>query len=428
MTLYRIKKSSLSGSLAIPTSKSHTLRALLFGLMGEGTTFVRNYLPSPDTVAMLEAIKKFGAEVKVSPDFIEIKGVSGKLQPAENVIDAGNSGLVLRLIGALSSLASTYTVLTGDHSIRHNRPVKPLLDGLQSLGVFAQSMRLDGFAPIVIKGPMKGGQTRLDGKDSQPVSGLLIASSFAQGPTEIYVENPGEKPWIDLTLHWFNQLGLKYSQENYTRYCIPGGGFYKGFDYRVPGDLSSLAFPLAAALITNSTLTLSNVDITDIQGDKKLIDALISMGAKIVIDGNKKQLHIDKGSRLKGRILDINDYIDAITILAVIGCYAEGTTQIQNGAIARRKECDRIHAIVSELKKMGADIEEKADGLIVHASPLKGTTVQTYRDHRMAMSLAVAALGAEGETIVEGVECIAKTYPNFVDHFQKLGADLKEER
>jgi len=427
MNKYRIKPSSLSGTLEIPTSKSHTLRAILFGMMGKGKTIVRKYLQSPDAIAMIEAIKNFGAKVEMFPDRIEIEGVSSELQVADDVVYSGNSGQVLRFIGALAALLPTYTILTGDHSIRHNRPVKPLLDGLKSLGVFAQSMRLDGFAPIIIKGPMLGGKAHLDGKDSQPVSGLIIASSFAKGKTQIHVENPGEKPWIDLTFHWLDYLGLPYDHQNYTNYQIPGGGSYNGFDYTVPGDFSSLAYPLVAAIITDSEVTLNNVDMNDIQGDKKLIDVLIAMGAKITIDKENRKLNVLKGGQLKGMSIDINDFIDAVTILAVVGCFAKGTTEIHNAIIARSKECDRIHAITTELKKMGADIEEKEDGLIVRTSPLRGVALETYRDHRMVMSLSVAAMGAKGETLICGTKCVTKTYPNFAEHFQLLGADLKEE-
>lgn len=426
MAKYRIQPSTLSGSLDIPTSKSHTLRAILFGMMGKGKTIVRQYLQSPDAIAMMEAIKNFGAAVSMYPDRLEIQGVGGQLHPADDVVDSGNSGQVLRFIGALAALLPTYTVVTGDHSIRHNRPVKPLLRGLQSLGVFAESMRLDGFAPILIKGPLKGGMATLDGKDSQPVSGLLIASAFAEGKTHIHVENPGEKPWIDLTLHWLDRLGLRCTHTNYTDYHLPGGGSYEGFDYTVPGDFSSLAFPLVAALITDAELTIQNVDMDDVQGDKKLIDVLIAMGAKITLQDRTLQVH--KGSQLRGMKIDINDFIDSITILAVVGCFAEGVTEICNAKIARNKECDRIHAITTELKKMGADIEEKEDGIIVKTSLLHGTNVETYQDHRMVMSLSVAALRAQGETVIHGVECVQKTYPNFAEHFQRLGAHLKEEK
>ena len=375
---------------------------------------------------MIRAIKHFGAQIDLFPDRIEIEGLGGQLRAAEDIINAGNSGQILRFIGALAAILPSYTVLTGDPSIRHRRPIQPLLDSLQRLGVFAKSTRLDGFAPIVIRGPLKGGKTEIEGEDSQPVSGLLIAASFAEGPTEIQVKNPGEKPWIDLTLSWLKYLKLPYEREDYTYYRVHGGGGFERFDYTVPGDFSSLTFPLIAALVSDSTLTLGNVDMVDVQGDKKIIQILREMGAKITVDDKKKELYVERGGQLKGIQIDINDCIDAVTPLAVLGCYAEGKTEIRNGAIARKKECDRISAIATELKKMGAYIQEKGDGLTIHSSPLKGAVVNTYHDHRMVMSLTVAALGAQGETIVQGVSSISKTYRNFANHLQQLGADLEE--
>lgn len=422
---YHIQSSPLSGTLLIPPSKSHTMRAILFGLFGEGKTTLYNSLHSPDTMAMLKAIQLLGAQVKTFPDRIEIIGKGPRISPAEDIIHAGNSGQVLRFIGAIAGLLSSYTVITGDHSIRHNRPVKPLLNALKELNVFAESMRGDGYAPILIKGPIKGGGTTLEGQDSQPVSGMLIAACFSPTPTEIFVKNPGEKPWIDLTLHWLDFLGIHYENHQYVHYKIQGGAHYSGFHYTVPSDFSSLAFPMAAALVTRSSVTLENIDMSDVQGDKKLIETLVNMGAKITIDQNS--LQVAAGSTLQGAELDINDYIDSITILAVLGCYAEGETQISNAAIARKKECDRIHAIVTELKKMGADIEEKEEGLIVRRSKLKGAHLKSYHDHRMALSLTVAALGAHGASTIDGVECVNKTYPTFARDMQKLGAQIKEE-
>ncbi len=423
MTKFRISPSTLSGTLSIPPSKSHTLRAILFGMLAKGETVVHNYLHSPDAIAMIEAIRLFGAEVKMSPKKLLITGIDGQINRIEDVVQSGNSGQVLRFIGALAALSPNYGVITGDHSIRHNRPVKPLLDALEQLGVFATSTRGDGKAPILIKGPLKGGKATLPGHDSQPISGLLIAASFAKGQTDIHVTDPGEKPWIDLTLAWFDFLRLKYHNRDYTHYTIPGQASIKAFNYTVPGDFSSAAFPIAAALITNSELTLKHLDMNDVQGDKKLIDALIQMGANIEIE--KDQITIKKGSKLRGTTLDINDYIDAITILAVIGCYAEGETRLTNAAIARKKECDRIHAICTELKKMGARIEETEDGLIIQNSPLTGAELCTYNDHRMVMSLSVAALNAKGDSIIHNTDAAKKTYPLFLTHFQSLGANIE---
>ena len=420
---YNVRASSLSGTIEVPPSKSHTHRALIFALLAKGKSTINKYLDSPDSAAMLKTIQQFGAKIQKDNDQLIIEGIGPKLQPSDDVINAGNSGIVLRFIGALAALIPAYTVITGDHSIRTRRPIKPLLDALKQLGVLAESMVGDGYAPIIIKGPLSSGTCTLDGQDSQPVSALLIATSFANGSSEIHVTNPGEKPWIDLTLSWFDFLKLPYENHDYTHYKIPGGASYSGFQYTVPGDFSSLAFPVAAALITQSEISIENVDRNDIQGDKKLLDLLKQMGAKFETEG--RTLHVKKSGPLQGKTFDINDTIDAITILAVIGCFAEGETVLTNAAIARKKECDRIHCIATELKKMGADIEEKEEGLIIRTSKLKGTTLETYHDHRMVMSLTVAALGAEGESVIQGTACVHKTYPNFKEHLIKLGARVK---
>lgn len=415
---YHIIPSTLSGTITIPPSKSHTHRALLFALMAKGTSRIQNFLDSPDSNAMIKAIEAFGASVNKSATTLEVTGVGGQLQTSKKIINAGNSGIVFRFMSALAALIPSQTVITGDYSIKTHRPIKPLLLALEQMNVDAKSIN-----GITIKGPLEGGSCTLDGKDSQPISALLIASSFAPNKTEIHVNNPGEKPWIDLTLHWLDFLDLPYENRNYCHYTIPGGGTISPFEYTVPGDFSSLAFPLAAALITKSEITIENVNLLDIQGDKKLLDILIKMGANIFSKGNT--LHIKKGGPLNGCTIDINDTIDALPILAVIACYAKGETIITNGAIARQKECDRIHATATELKKMGADIKEREDGLVIRSSKLVGATLNTYQDHRMVMSLSVAALGAKGSSIICNVESAIKTYPNFKEHMETLGASIR---
>jgi len=422
-----ILPSSLKGSLFIPPSKSHTMRAILFGLMGNGKTIVHQPLFSPDSMAMIDASRLFGAKIEIFQDRLEIIGVAGQLPPCENVIQAGNSGQVLRFVGALAALSPGYTIITGDRSIRHNRPIQPLLDALTQLKAFATSSRLDGYAPIIIKGPMQPGKATLPGEDSQPVSGVLIAASFLPGISHIFVKDPGEKPWIDLTLHWLGKLGIKCTHEHYEHYIVEGRAGYDGFEITIPGDFSSAAYPIAAALVTNSELTLENIDMNDCQGDKKIIEVLIQMGANIEIDHTKRTLTVKKNSHLKGIRIDINDFIDAITIMAVIGCFAEGKTEVYNASIARKKESDRIHSIVKELKKMGANIEELADGFVVSRSSLQGAQLMSYHDHRMVMSLAVAALAAKGESRIEEIECVAKSYSSFISDFQRMGAHFEEK-
>lgn len=419
----RVCPSRLKGTALVPPSKSHTLRALLFGLMGRGTTHVHNYLHSPDTDAMIQAVCALGAQVEVEPTVLKIEGTAGKLQPAHDVINAGNSGIVLRFIGALAALLPTFTILTGDASIRTRRLAAPLLEGLKQLGAEAFSMRQDGFAPLIIRGPLHPGKATIEGEDSQPVSGLLIATSFLEGSSEICVKNPGEKPWIQLTLDWFDRLGIRYKNENFEKYTLFGNATYPGFSYTVPGDFSSAAYPLVAALLTDSELTIENLDFHDAQGDKKVIDILKKMGARIACE--EKCLHVQKGGSLRGIKIDVGDTIDALPILAVVGCFAEGVTEITGGKIARSKESDRIHAIATELKKMGAHIEEREDGLRIFPSRLRGEKLFSHHDQRIALSLAVAALAAHGESVIEEAHHIRKTYPHFVPDFCLLGAEME---
>lgn len=420
-----VKRSTLTGTITIPPSKSHTLRAIIFALMAKGKSTIRNFLASSDSVAMIKAVESFGAKVSRFTEHLEIDGVGGDLKCAEDVIDCQNSGIVLRFIGAIAALTDRYTILTGDQSIRHKRPVLPLLQALSELNVMAVSSRLDGYAPIIIKGPIKPGKTTLEGQDSQPVSGLLIALSFATGTSIVDVQHPGEKPWIDLTLNWFDRLGIKYKNDNYKRYEIAGNASYNGFNVHIPGDFSSAAFPIAAAILSGSEVTLKNLDLRDVQGDKKFVHVLKEMGAQI--EEIENGLQVKKGPTLKGMKIDVNDFIDTVPILAVLGCFSEGRTEIVNAAIARQKECDRLHAITTELKKMGAKIEEKEDSLIIHPSKLIGAKLHTYHDHRMVMALTVAALQAEGESVINGVDAVKKTYPSFLEDFNQLGARIEPD-
>lgn len=424
-----IEPSCVRGRIAIPSSKSQSLRALLLAALARGTSRLYGVLDSPDAHAMRVACEALGARYEEAEDHLIVHGIGGQVVGASNVIDAGNSGLVLRFIPAMAALGEQPIVVTGDHSIRENRPVHELLQALEQLGVHAESTRRNGYAPLIVQGPLHSGTVHLRGQDSQPVSALLMMAACAEGHFEIKVSQPGERPWVDLTLSWLERLGIDCSVDNYEHYVVNGRGGWDGFTYHVPGDLSSCAFPAAAAVLTGSELILDNVDMSDAQGDKRLFDVMQAMGAQILPLPEKRQVLIKPAGVLQGIDVDVNDFIDAVVILSVLAAYADGTTRIHNAAVARQKECDRLAAVTQELRKMGAEITENEDGLCIQGGGgLRGAQLNSHHDHRMAMSMAVAAFAAEGNSRVDNTLCVAKTYPRFVEDFRSLGAGIEEKR
>ncbi|MBN9377862.1 MAG: 3-phosphoshikimate 1-carboxyvinyltransferase [Chlamydiales bacterium 38-26] len=425
MKKLHVKPSQMGQEIKIPPSKSQTHRAILLAALAKGKSKIFNPLKSSDTLAMIQACRHFGAEIHIHPEHLEIQGVGGKIAYSEDVIQAHNSGIVLRFITALAALCQRPVVITGDYSIRHLRPMQILMDALTQLGVKAESTRGDGYAPLIVRGPLRPGSCYIeDGSDSQNVSALLLAAIFMEGTLELYVSQPGEKPWVEMTLDWLKKLNVPYQHHNYEKYQVHGIQEYEGFEYTVPGDWSSAAFPLAAALITQSEVVLRNLDPHDIQGDKKILEILRAMGAEIKT--TDQSVHVLKGVRLKGRKIDVNDCIDAVPILATLACFAQGETQLLNAAVARQKECDRLACTALELKKMGGHIVEIDEGLIIHGAPLQGASVFSHGDHRLAMALVVAGLAAQDETYVEDISCIEKTYPSFCEDFKRMGAQLEE--
>lgn len=242
------------------------MRAILFASLAKGTSKITNYLKSPDIKAMISGCRQIGAEISIDKHCLTITGTSGRPSTPGDIINAGNSGQVLRFFGAACGLISGYTVITGDNSIRTNRPITELLSGLNQLSATAFSTQNNSFAPFIVKGPIQPSTIGIDGTLSQHVSAFIIAASFLNGETEIKVTNPGETPWVDVTLSWLDRLGIKYINENYSHYTIYGSSENNAFDYVVPGDFSSAAYPIIASLITGSEITLLGLDMQDSQG------------------------------------------------------------------------------------------------------------------------------------------------------------------
>lgn len=417
-----VQKSFLFGTYFVPPSKSQTIRALLFATLAKGKSTIKNPLFSTDTYAMIEACKTLGASFSIQDNQIDVQGIDLIKSSVPKFIDCKNSGLILRFLPAICALTKDPLLITGDYSIQTKRVLDPLLDGLSQLGAACFSLKKQGFAPAYIKGPISPGTVIVDGKDSQPISALLIALSLLDGRSDLIVKHPGEVDWVNLTLDWLDRFSLKYTRHSSFHYSLYGKGKIKPFTYQVCGDFSAAFYPIAAALITNSELQISHLDFSEKQPDKAFITLVEKMGAKISLSSTTLTVH--KDSQLKGAILDVGPCIDAISILAVIACFAEGKTILTNAAIARKKECDRLSCITKELKKMHANIEELEDGLIIEKSNICSAKVTSYEDHRMVFSLTCAALGAEGKTEIENTLCIRKTNPWFFEKMKEIGADL----
>ncbi|MBN2159255.1 MAG: 3-phosphoshikimate 1-carboxyvinyltransferase [Spirochaetes bacterium] len=417
---FAVKPSSLRGSLAVPGSKSHTIRALVLGLLGSGESTIGRPLDSSDTRSCLAMIRKFGARVTEGEAAWIVAGTGGEPAVPDDIVDVGNSGTSLYIGLGIASLANGHTVFTGDHQIR-SRPADGLMESINRLGGRAFSTRGNGMPPVVVKGRIEGGATEISAVTSQYLTSLLIAAPLAGRDTVIDVPLLNERPYVTMTLGWLDRLGIRYTTDNYRSFSIPGGQNYPSFREEIAVDFSSATFFLVAAAITGSALTLQGLDFNDTQGDKEVVTILKKMGAEIEI--GERSISV-RGGRLAGGTFDLNAMPDSLPALSVAACFAEGETRLANVPQARLKETDRISVMREELEKMGARVEELPDGLVIKKSGLKGCRVNGHHDHRVAMALAVAGLAAEGETRIETAESVSVTFPNFPDLMKSIGADI----
>jgi len=419
---FEVTKSKISGEVFIPGSKSHTIRALFFALLANGESKIFNPLESDDAISALNIVLHFGAKVEKEDKHYIVQGVNGKLRLPDDVINVGNSGTTLRIAISLASLIDGWTVFTGDHQIR-NRVLEPLILALNNFGATVVSTRNNYKAPILVKGIARGGKTDLDAVTSQFLTSLLISCPLMEKDTVIKITRLNEQPYVDMTLWWLDKFGIKYENNSYKEFFIKGGQSYKSFSETIPGDFSSATFFLVLASINKSKIKLYNLDMSDVQDDKRVIEILKEMGAKIEINDKEKSVTIEGGD-LKGIEIDMNDIPDALPALAVAGCFARGETKLLNVYQARLKETDRIKVMATELTKMGARITELEDGLIIKESKLMSANVNGHFDHRVVMALTIAGLNVEGKTIVDTAEAASVTFPEFADYIKKCNGNF----
>ncbi|MCE8426989.1 MAG: 3-phosphoshikimate 1-carboxyvinyltransferase [Candidatus Methanoperedens sp.] len=415
-----IQRSEIKGTVNAPPSKSYTHRAIAIAALSKNAK-IYNPLISGDTKATICASVAFGAIINSKRDLLEVTGFDGNIKTPDNVIDVANSGTTLRIMTAVASLADGATVLTGDASIR-TRPNTPLLEALNDLGAQAFSTRNGGCAPIVVKGKIKGGHICIDGSiSSQFISALLIACPFAENETTIIIKGElKSRPYVHITIDMLRDAGAKIINEELDTFIIPPSQEYDLRSYNVPGDFSSASYMMAAGALCGD-VTLKNLFPTE-QGDSALIEILKKMGAKITWDVKKGIVKARK-SELFGINVDVGKTPDLVPTLAVLGAASKGTMVIENAEHVRFKETDRLHAMTVELKKMGVNITEEKDRLIIQGGAIKSATVHGWEDHRIVMALSVAGMVA-GDTTIDTVESVSISYPGFFEDLKKIGAGV----
>jgi 3-phosphoshikimate 1-carboxyvinyltransferase len=413
-----------AATIQVPGSKSYTHRTLIAAALSDGTCRVDNPLRSEDTLLTLKALEQMGVSMDDQPggkaDRIVIHGRSGRFSPVTRPIDFRNSGTSMRLFGALAVLGEGPYMLTGTKRMCE-RPMQSLLDSLVQLGVPAHSLGRNGCPPVVIVGGQcQGDRTTIDcSVSSQYLSALLlIAPCLPRGLTIDVSQGPVSKPYIDMTADIMAAFGVELQREDYTRFEVPGGQTYKAGDYTVEPDGSNASYFWAAGAVTGARIKVNGVTTASSQGDVGLVKVLEQMGCRVEHETDGIAV---TGGALRAVTVDMGHMPDVVPTLAVVAAFAQGTTVIRNVAHLRAKECDRLDAVARELSKMGIETRALDNELHIVGGTPGQAEIETYDDHRMAMSFAVAGLRIPGVKILNP-DCVAKSFPNYWEVFDQLYA------
>ncbi|MGK0498824.1 MAG: 3-phosphoshikimate 1-carboxyvinyltransferase [Oceanicoccus sp.] len=414
----------VNGEVIIPGSKSLSNRALLLASMARGQTTITNLLDSDDVRHMLNALKQLGVEYTLSSDRTCCV-VTGKDGPLANDGDfelfLGNAGTAMRPLAAALCLGSGgQFTLTGEPRM-YERPIGHLVDSLTPLGANIEYLNSADYPPLKISGTaLSGGDIEVDGTiSSQFLTSLLMSAPLAKGDITITVKGDlVSKPYIDITLDLMAKFGVSVSNHNYKKFSVSGGQSYiSPTEIMVEGDASSASYFLAAAAISGGTVKVYGVGKNSVQGDIRFAEILEQMGAKISY--GEDYIEASKG-KLDGVDVDLNHIPDAAMTIATVALFANGPTKIRNVYNWRVKETDRLSAMATELRKVGAQVVEGED--FIEISPpaeIRAADIDTYDDHRMAMCFSLAAMGGAAITINDP-GCTAKTFPNYFDLFEKI--------
>ncbi len=416
MDIY-VVPSEIRGSVTAPPSKSMTQRAIAAALLAEGESTIINPSGCDDSLAAVSVVSALGAKVINEAGRLRISG-SGELR--ERQLNCGESGLAIRMFSPVAALYDKEITMTGTGSLTR-RPMSMIEDALRQLDVKCKSH--NGFLPLKIKGPLKGGSCVTDGSlSSQLLTGLLMALPVAENDSVVIVKDLKSKPYIDMTLQVLESFGIRVERSDYSRFTIPGNQIYRPQNFVVEGDWSGGAFLLVAGAI-NGDINIKGLCPCSRQSDKAVLNVLDSAGARTTIMDNSIAV---KKSTLKPFFFDATESPDLFPPLAALAAYCNGISTIKGVSRLFHKESNRALALVNEFGRINIRIETDNDTMRICGGKVSGGEIDPHGDHRIAMAAAVAALGASGKILIRNSGCIAKSYPSFYEDLRLLGTMIYE--
>jgi len=412
------------GTVRVPSSKSHTNRALLLAALASGDSQIRHPLKSDDADAMAGALRALGVDIEVREDGIAVCG-TGRFMRSDGPIPCRDSGTTIRFLTAAAALFDFPITLTGSDQLR-KRPLGPLLDALSGLGVTVASDA--GRPPVTVHGPLRSFHATVDAAmSSQYASALLMAlGATGRDGTSVTVQHMVSAPYVAMTLDSMRAFGVDWREDTKAShvYRPAGSGPYRATDYAVEFDASAAGHIWAIAAVAAGNLAVSGATSRTGQPDIRLLPLLRRMGCQVAESEGAIALHRESSLVSPGRV-EMSDWPDMLTTVAVIAAFSEGITGITGVEHARGHETDRINATATELRKMGVDVEERPDGLIVTGTQPHGARVDSYGDHRMAMAFAAAGAAIPG-VVITNPACVRKTYPEFWEHLAACGVKWRK--
>ena len=429
MANLEIYKSVLEGNIKCPPSKSYTHRAIAIASLAEGKSTISNPLISRDTMATISGCKILGVKIEKSNESVNCIQILGKneFETPKDIINAENSGTTIRILTSMAGLVKKgYTILTGDESLK-TRPMKPLISALNQLGVHAFSSNEKNTPPLIVKGGgIKGGLVSIEGSiSSQFISSLLISCIYGLKDIEIRVTgNQVSIPYIISTIEAMKKFGvsIKHDKE-YLNYNITSNN-YRPTDFTIPGDFSSASLIIAAGVLCGRKISIEGMNFHYPQGDMEIIDIVRKMGGDITVNKEKGEVIVYGSNSLDGIECNLINCPDLLPAVSIISLKSRKPVRIFGISHARFKETDRISIITKELRKMGVNISEKKDGLLLNpVRCLKNVEFDSHNDHRLFMAFTIASM-LTNKSIVRGAQSIDVSYPLFIEEIKRLGANV----